>query len=414
MNHNAEVICVGSELLLGQILNTNAQFLATELAQLGIPHYLQTVVGDNEARIHQVLAQATQRTGVLIFTGGLGPTADDLTHESLASFFGVPMTEQPGLWEDLVAKLTVRGRPPTPTQRKQCAIPQGATVLPNPWGTAVGILWEAQPGLHILTFPGVPREMHAMWRETAVPYLQGLGWGAQVFASETLRFWGISEAALAEKVAPLLQGGNPTVAPYAKQGEVHLRVTAAAPNVAMAQALMDPVIREIQQIAGADYFGKNETTLAAVVGELLTSHGQTLALAETCTGGLVGQLITSVPGSSRYFLGGVLAYDNRIKATFLGVDPHLLNEVGAVSPEVALQMAQGVRDQFHSDWGLALTGISGPGGGTAAKPVGLVYMALVGPKGGITQERRFWPNHGREFIRWLTAHSALDWLRRQW
>jgi len=408
----AEVICVGSELLLGQILNTNAQYLAVELAALGIPHHFQTVVGDNEARIHEVLRVAESRATVLILTGGLGPTPDDLTHEALASYFGVPMVEQPGLWTELVAKFTARGRIATAIQRKQCCLPEGAEVLPNPWGTAVGLCWQVRPDLQILTFPGVPQEMTRMWQATAVPYLKNLGWGNQIIVSELMRFWGVGEAIMAQKVQHLLARINPTVAPYASQGEVHLRVTACAGDRAAAEVLMAPVIAEIRQLAGSDYFGSGETTLAQVVGDQLTSLGQTLAIAESCTGGLLGQRLTDRPGSSAYFKGGIIAYEDALKTQLLDVAPELLKVEGAVSAPVALAMAQGVRQRLASDWGIGISGVAGPGGGTATKPVGLVHIAVVGPGTSAQEEYRFGTHQSRSFIRWLTVHSALDGLRR--
>ncbi|WP_287127966.1 competence/damage-inducible protein A [Candidatus Cyanaurora vandensis] len=413
MNRNAEVLCVGTELLLGQILNTNAQYLANELARLGIPHYFQTVVGDNKTRLHQALRVAEDRAGVLVLTGGLGPTPDDLTHESLASYFGVPLVEPPGLWADLQAKFQSRGRVATVIQRKQCQLPRGARVLPNSWGTAVGVCWEAKPGLHILTFPGVPQEMTRMWQATAVPYLQNLGWGQQVITSRLLRFWGVGEATLAQRVQHLLGGENPTVAPYAQGGEVQLRVTACAANEAAAHVLMAPVISELKTLAGLDYFGMGEETLPGAVGALLTQHGQTVAVAESCTGGLVGQLLSGVVGSSHYFQGGVIAYADKVKTDLLGVDAQLITQVGAVSPGVAQQMALGVQQLLGSDWGLGLTGISGPGGGTASKPVGLVYLALVQGSSLSQREYRFGSNQSRDFIRRLSAYSALDVLRRE-
>ena len=210
---SAEIICVGTELLLGDILNSNAQFLAQALAQLGIAHYYQTVVGDNPARIKSVVNQAGDRSQLLIFTGGLGPTPDDLTHETLAACFNVPLIEHPEILADITHKFAQRGRVFTENNRKQALLPEGALVLTNESGSAPGIIWQPRPGLTILTFPGVPAEMQRMWRDVAVPYLQSQGWGQTTIYSRTLRFWGISESALAEKVNPFFDRQNPTVAP---------------------------------------------------------------------------------------------------------------------------------------------------------------------------------------------------------
>ncbi len=250
---SAEVICIGTELLLGDILNTNCQYLAQELASLGIPHYFQTVVGDNIARIHQVLNTAINRSSILIFTGGLGPTPDDLTTETIASFFDTPLYEDSTIIEDISRKFASVGREMTPSNRKQALIPQGATSLPNPTGTAPGIIWQPKEGLTIMTFPGVPSEMRRMWGDTAVPFLKDQGWGTSSIYSEMMRFRGIGESALAEKVVHLFDSENPTVAPYAGKGEVRLRVAAKANSQHEAEALIEPVATEVKNIAGLDY-----------------------------------------------------------------------------------------------------------------------------------------------------------------
>ncbi|MEQ9487009.1 competence/damage-inducible protein A [Coleofasciculus sp. F4-SAH-05] len=411
---SAEIICVGTELLLGDILNTNAQFLALELANLGIPHYYQTVVGDNPSRLKQVLAIACDRSAILIFTGGLGPTPDDLTTETLADFFGVPLIEQFDIIEDIARKFAERGRQMTPSNRKQALIPEGAKVLPNPKGTAPGIIWQPRPGLTILTFPGVPSEMQRMWRETAVPYLKSQGWGQQIIYSQTLRFWGIGESALAEKVASFLDLTNPTVAPYASQGEVRLRVSARASSQDEAIHQIDPVVKQLKQIAGADYFGSDADTLASVVGQQLGEAHQTVSVAESCTGGGVGSLLTAVPGSSDYFNGGIISYSNDVKVSLLGVKSSDLDKWGAVSKQVAKQMALGVRSRLTTDWGVSITGIAGPGGGNESKPVGLVYIGLATPDDRV---ECFKYNLGRDrdraSVRHWSACYALDQLRRR-
>lgn len=280
----AEIICVGTELLLGDILNKNAQYLAQQLASLGIPHYYQTVVGDNTERLKQIIKIASDRSNVLIFTGGLGPTPDDLTTETLADFFGVPLVEKPEILEDIAQKYAVRGRVMTPSNRKQALIPEGAEVLPNSSGTAPGIIWSPISNLHILTFPGVPSEMQRMWQD-AVPYLKNLGFGQEIIYSRTLKFWGIAESALAEKASAFLNLPNPTVAPYASRGEVKLRVSAKANSQAEAEQLIAPIEQQLQAIAGLNYYGQDEDSLASVVGQLLQREDATLSVAESCTGG---------------------------------------------------------------------------------------------------------------------------------
>lgn len=413
-NRSAEVISVGTELLLGEILNTNAQFLAQQLAQLGVPHYYQTVVGDNPLRIQKAVAIACERSRLLIFTGGLGPTPDDLTTETLAELFGVPLIERPETLEDIAEKFARRGRTMTPSNRKQALLPQGAEILPNPTGSAPGMIWQPRAELTILTFPGVPSEMKEMWRQTAVPYLLDQGWGKEIIYSQTLRFWGVAESTLAEKVAPLLQLDNPTVAPYAGNGEVRLRVSAKAPTAAAAESFIAPVAEQIRSIAGTDYYGADEDSLASVVGELLKARGQTVAVAESCTGGGLGHLITTISGSSAYFKGGVISYDNQVKLELLGVNSEDLAQQGAVSDVVAMQMAKGVRDRLKTTWGLSITGIAGPEGGTETKPVGLVYIGVAGPDQQVESfEFNYGVFRGREFTRWLSACTALDLLRRK-
>ncbi|MEM9512958.1 MAG: competence/damage-inducible protein A [Cyanobacteria bacterium P01_E01_bin.48] len=409
----AEIICIGTELLLGEILNSNAQYLASELAALGIPHHYQTVVGDNIPRIHQVLELARQRSQIVLFTGGLGPTPDDLTHEAIASFFETPLVEDLQLLTEIERKFAERGRVMSPSNRKQAFLPQGASALPNPVGSAPGAIWEPEPDLLLLTFPGVPREMHRMWTDTAIPTLRSRGWGREIFHSQVLRFWGTSESGLAEQLGELFDSQNPTVAPYAGKGEVRIRVTARAETAEAARALMAPIVKQIQQIGGSHYYGSDDDTLASVVGDLLQQSKTRVALAETCTGGWVGQQLTAIPGSSAYFAGSVVAYDNAVKESVLDVDKETAIKHGSVSAEVVTQMALGVKRALQSDWSVAISGIAGPGGGSEEKPVGLTYVAIARPDGSVeTSERRFGARRGREWVRWLASQSALDCLRR--
>lgn len=411
---SVEIICVGTELLLGDIVNGNAQYLAQQLAQLGIPHYYQTVVGDNPERLKQVIEIASQRAKILIFSGGLGPTPDDLTCETIADFFGSPLREHSEIIEDITQKYAQRGRVMTPSNRKQALIPQGAEILPNPTGTAPGIIWQPRSGLTIFTFPGVPSEMQRMWTQTALPFLKSQGWGQEIIYSRMLKFWGIAESALAEKVVAYLNLPNPTVAPYASKGEVKLRVSARAASEKQAQDLIAPIEQQIKDIAGVDYYGADDDTLASVVGQLLRTAKETLSVAESCTGGGLGQMLTEISGSSDYFWGGVISYDNSVKVNVLGVNPEDLAKFGAVSSVVAEQMALGVQSRLSTAWGLSITGIAGPTGGTEIKPVGLVYIGLAGPNGEVESfEYRFGAMRGRSLIRHVSACTSLDKLRRK-
>jgi nicotinamide-nucleotide amidase len=413
MTQSAEIICVGTELLLGEILNSNAQFLAQELAKLGIPHFFQTVVGDNTVRLKQVIALACQRSSLLIFTGGLGPTPDDLTTAAIADFFETPLVEDPAIWAGIEQKFTVRGIVPSPSNQKQALLPKGAEALPNPVGTAPGLIWKPRAGLTILTFPGVPRELYAMWAETAVPFLQHEGWGTDRIYSRNMRFWGIPESNLAEKVAPFLTQESPTVAPYAGRGEARLRLSIRSASQTEAEQALDNLQQQIQALCGLDYYGTDDDTLATVAGKLLTQYGQTVSVAESCTGGGLGQKLTDIPGSSSYFWGGVIAYDNRVKRQLLNVDAQTLETQGAVSALVAEQMAVGIQRLLGTTWGISITGIAGPGGGSETKPIGLVYIGLAGPEGKVVhKECNMGAGRGRDWIRDVSASHALDFLRR--
>ena len=409
----AEVLCVGSELLLGNITNGNARWIAEQLAALGVPHQRQMVVGDNRERLMAEVRQAAGRCRVLITTGGLGPTPDDLTTEAIAAAFETPLVEDPEIWAEIQARLSARGRICSPSNRRQAFLPKGAAVLPNPTGTAPGMIWSPVPGFTVLTFPGVPSEMKAMWQQTAAPWLRQSGLAAGVFASRMLRFWGVSESALAEEMADLLEQANPTVAPYAGAGEVKLRITARAEHQADAEALLLPVEREIRRRTGQSCFGVDEQSLAEVVLQQLRLRGQTVAVAESCTGGGLGAALAAVPGASDVFLGGVIAYANGVKQGLLGVPAELLLAHGAVSDPVAQSMAEGARRVTGADWGLAITGVAGPGGGSDEKPVGLVHLAIAGPDGCSSEGVRFGTSRGRTWIQTLSAGEALNRLRLQ-
>ncbi|MEI6030558.1 MAG: competence/damage-inducible protein A [Synechococcaceae cyanobacterium ELA739] len=407
----AEILCVGTELLLGNIVNSNARWLAEQLASLGIPHHRQQVVGDHRERLIAAVQSASRRCRLLITTGGLGPTPDDLTTEAIAAAFDTPLQERPEVWADIQAKSATRGRLPSPELRRQALLPVGATLLPNPTGTAPGMIWSPRPGFTVLTFPGVPSEMKAMWRATAAAWLRQSGLAEGVFASRILRFWGVGESSLARQVEDLLAQTNPTVAPYAGAGEVTLRLTAAAPDQAAAEALLDPLEAEVRARTGSSCFGGDGDSLASVVLAGLRQRGQSLAVAESCTGGGLGAALAAVPGASDVFLGGVIAYANAVKTQLLGVPAELLREHGAVSDPVARAMAEGVQRLTGSTWALAVSGIAGPGGGSAEKPVGLVHLALAGPRGCTSEGVRFGASPGRSWIQTLSIGESLNRLR---
>ncbi len=413
----AEILCIGTELLLGNITNGNARWLAEQLAALGIPHHRQSVVGDNRERLMAEVREAAGRCRVLITTGGLGPTPDDLTTRTLAAAFDTPLVEHPEIWAEIQARISARGRVCSPSNRQQAFLPQGAQVLPNPTGTAPGMIWTPpagagiQPGFTVLTFPGVPSEMEAMWHASAEPWLRATGLAEGVFASRMLRFWGVAESTLADQVADLLESDNPTLAPYAGAGEVKLRLTARAASRAEAEALLVPLEAEIRSRTGTACFGFDDDSLASVVLEQLRRRGETVAVAESCTGGGLGAALAAVPGASDVFLGGVIAYANAVKQCLLGVPAALLESHGAVSDSVATAMAEGARRATGATWAIAVTGIAGPGGGSIVKPVGLVHLAIAGPDGCSSEGVRFGSSRGRAWIQRLTAGEALHRLR---
>ena len=406
-----EILCVGTELLLGNILNGNARWLSEELASLGLPHFRQTVVGDNRDRLIALVQEIAQRSSVLIVTGGLGPTPDDLTTEAIAAAFSVPLEERADVWSDIQDKAHSRGRTPGPETRRQALLPLGAEVLWNPTGTAPGMIWTPVPGFTVLTFPGVPSEMKAMWKAMAAPWFRSSGLSKGVFVSRLLHFWGIGESTLAEQVSDLLEGVNPTVAPYAGRGEVKLRITACADEPAQAWKLVDQTEQELRRRTGNLCFGMDQESLASVVLKRLGQASQTLSVAESCTGGGLGAQLTEVPGASSVMLGGVISYANAIKRDLLAVSEQLLEQHGAVSAPVAEAMALGVRRLTGSDWALSVTGIAGPDGGTPEKPVGLVFVAVAGPDGCSSQRLRLGNTRGREWIRTVSAGEVLNALR---
>ncbi|MXW12760.1 MAG: competence/damage-inducible protein A [Synechococcus sp. SB0668_bin_13] len=409
----AEVLCVGSELLLGNILNSNVRWLAEALAALGIPHFRQTVVGDNSQRLQEAVREASRRCRLLVTTGGLGPTTDDLTTQAIANCFGQPLELREDVWATITARYRTRGQPIPDSNRKQALLPRGATVIPNPTGTAPGMIWEPQPDFVILTFPGVPTELHAMWRQTAVPWLRQQPYGRGVVMSRILRFWGVSESRLAEAAAADLNQANPTVAPYAGTGEVKLRITACAETGQGAEALIAPTEARLMNLGGSSYYGRDDDSLASVVLNLLMERHQTVATAESCTGGGVAAALTAVPGSSAVVLGGIVAYANAVKHKLLGVAATDLERHGAVSTPVAKAMAAGARHRLGADWGVAVTGVAGPGGGSADKPVGLVVFAVANAQGAVAVTQRFGSSRGRHWIQSVSVGASLDLLRRR-
>ena len=372
----AEIICVGTELLLGDILNTNAQFLSRELAELGISVMHQHVIGDNPARLKELVLQAKSRSDLLVFSGGLGPTEDDLTKETVAEAFGDTLAFDEGEWKKIIDFFARTNRRPTPNNRKQAMCPTVGHKLINDHGTAPGAWFEDADGHCAALMPGVPREMKAMWAEQVRPML--LKRQNCTIHSRTLRVLG-GESAIASKVAPLFEAANPTAAIYCKTGECEIRVTAREATEQAAEAACNARIAEFKEILGAAAYDVDVPALEYTVVRALREHHLHAATAESCTGGNIAARFTAMPGASAYFLCGVVSYSNASKHDILGVDPEVIARHGAVSEEVARRMAEGARRISGADYAIATTGIAGPAGGSAEKPVGTVWIAVATP-----------------------------------
>ena len=403
-----EILSVGTELLLGDILDTNAQFLSRELAARGISVLRRTTVGDNAGRLRAALTAALDAADVVLITGGLGPTADDITRDVACETMGFPLQTDPEIAAGLRAFFAGRGMDMPEENLRQAQIPIGGTVFPNPNGTAPGIGLK-KDGKCVVLLPGPPREMRPMFLESAVPFLKDYTDG--VIVSHTVRTIGIGESAMAHAVADLLESGNPTVAPYAKTGEALLRVTARAQDPAAAQALCEPVLDEIRRRLGEKVYGLDLNGVEEAVVALLKAQNKTIATAESCTAGLIPKRITDVPGASTVFQFGAVTYSNEYKEKILGVRRETLERFGAVSAQTAREMAAGIRRLTGADLGISVTGIAGPGSDGTNKPVGLCYIALDAADAQLCEELNTGRND-REFNRFYNASHALDLARR--
>jgi nicotinamide-nucleotide amidase len=407
-----EIIAVGTELLMGQTLNTNARDIARELSTLGVGVYHQAVVGDNEGRLAETFRQALDRSDLIILTGGLGPTEDDLTRETVAKVLGLPL-EKNEAWERRMEDFFKRlQRPMVEINRRQAMVPRGGRLLPNERGTAPGIFLERE-GKTIVLLPGPPRELLPLFKEQVVPLLRerlkDCG-DLAVLQSKILRVVGLGESALVEIIKDVLaQQNNPTIAPVAKGSEVHLRITARASSGEQAVALIERVVGQLRDLLGEYLYGEDDEELELAVARLLWEKEKTLALAESCSGGLLSHRLTNIPGSSTYFLAGLVTYSNEAKMQLLGVEAKVLEAKGAVSAEVATQMASGVRRLCKADIGIGITGIAGPGGDTPQKPVGLTFIALNAESIDYVRRYEFWGS--RQDIKERATQTALSLLR---
>lgn len=409
MPHQAEILAVGTELLLGSIANTNAQFLSELLASAGIDVLYHTAVGDNPRRLRQAVEIARGRCDLLVFTGGLGPTYDDMTKETVAEAFGLALEYHPEVMEEIQRYFDhVFHRPMPACNRRQAMLPQGCTVLHNPVGTAPGCIFTVD-GVTAVLLPGVPHECRYLAEHALLPWLQGCSGG--VICSHDLHVFGLTEPRVQELLGDLMdRAENPSLAPYAKPGEVMLRLTAKGESPQDCQERMAPLFRDVRSRLGDCLYGVDVSSLEEVVITRLRQKGLTLSAAESCTGGLIAKRLTDVPGASAVFLGGVVSYTNAVKAGVLGVPRDLLEQYGAVSEPAARAMAEGVRRLTGSDLAVSVTGLAGPDGDDRGNPVGTVYLGLSLP--GETLVRRLALGGDRPRIRLLAASTALDMIRR--
>ena len=403
----AEIFCIGTEVLIGDIVNTNAAYIARRLSESGINVYYHSVCGDNNGRMKECLDLALSRSDLVITTGGLGPTYDDITKEMVAEKFGLPLILNEEILERLTGYFEKSGRVMTGNNKKQAYIPEGAHVFSNLFGTADGIA-VTKDNKTVIMLPGPPREMKPMLDNQVIPYLAANT--DHILVSSNVSIFGMGESSVENALADLMKTStNPTVAPYCGNGEVRLRVTASGKDEKEARALIAPVVDKIKEVIGSFVYGVDVPSIESVVVEKLKERHMTVAFAESCTGGLISKRITDVPGASEVFGFGFCTYANEAKMKILGVKEETLAAHGAVSEETASEMAQGALKVSGADIAVAVTGIAGPGGGTPEKPVGLVYMG-VATKDGVTVKKLLLAQHkghDRDFVRTLTANNAF-------
>ena len=404
----AEIIAVGTEILLGDIVNTNAQYLAKELAALGIEMYYQQVVGDNEERILHAFDEGFSRSDIIITSGGLGPTTDDLTKEVAAKYFNKELLPDQNSIEAIKEYFLSIGKNMAENNLKQGFIPEGAIVLKNNNGTAPGVIIEEDKKIMII-LPGPPKELKPMFEESVRPYLERRT--DSILVSKMVKILGIGESSVAEEIKDLIENQtNPTIAPYAKEVGVALRLTAKAKNEEEALELIKPVEDEIKRRLGNNVYATEDISIEEVVAKLLIEKNLTISTAESCTGGMIASTLINYPGISQVFLEGAVTYSNEAKHNRLGVKNDTLDKYGAVSEETAIEMAVGIAKTAGTNVSIVTTGIAGPGGGTEEKPVGLVYIGVY-VNGEVKVQRCIFKGN-RETTRLQATIKGLDMLRR--
>ena len=406
----AEIVTIGDELLIGQVIDTNSAWIGQRLNELGIRVHQRTAVSDDEQHILTALKEAQSRADLILITGGLGPTKDDITKYTLCKFFksNLRFDEQTFLHVEKLFK--ARGRPVTAVNRKQAEVPEKCDVIPNAIGTAPG-MWFDHKGKVFVSMPGVPVEMKSMMEQTILPKLKSI-FSEGAIVHKTMLTQGIGESNLSDLIEPweLSLPKHMKLAYLPGAGMVRLRITATGKNDPGLMAEVESEAEKLHAIAGEFIYGYEEDSLEKITARLLTEKKMTICTAESCTGGYVASRIVSVPGSSNYYVGSVIAYDNRVKVEELNVPSELIEKHGAVSEEVAVAMAQHAREKFHTDFAIACSGIAGPDGGTASKPVGTVFLAIAHPKGTFSQ--RLLMGNIREWVIHQTALHALNNLRK--
>ena len=408
---SAEILCVGTEILLGDIVNTNATFLSRMLAELGISVYRHTAVGDNSKRLSLALEDALAHADLVITSGGLGPTYDDLTKETVANYFGRSLYLHEESLNTIRSYFSRTGRTMTKNNEKQAMMPEGAIVFPNHYGTAPALaLCDEATNKTVIMLPGPPGELHPIFREEVLPYLKKRR--DHVLVSRNVHIFGMGESAVEDKLQDMMtKASNPTIAPYCKEGEVRLRVTASADSEENARLLCNEAIQKICETeVGSVVYGIDVDSLENAVLQFLHKNHFTLSCAESCTGGLIAKRLTDIPGGSDVFFGGCVTYTNEIKHKLLGVSEEALATYGAVSAQVAMEMARGARERFGTTIAVSTTGIAGPGGGTEEIPVGTVYVGISTPRGESFRKLSLSPMRSREYIRLVSASNAFDMI----
>lgn len=403
----AEILSVGTELLMGQIANTDAQYISRRLSELGVTIYRHVTVGDNPARVKEALGEALSRADMVITTGGLGPTEDDLTKEMVAEYFGLPMElHQPSL-DEITSYMTRLGREMTPNNKKQAYFPAGSIIMPNLCGTAPGCIVE-QNGKAVAVLPGPPRELKDMFDRQLAPYLARRS-GMHI-ESKFLRVFGIGESMLETMLIDLFHSDNPTLALYCGAGEVQARISARAETVEEALALIEPTENEIKRRVGDALYGYGvDNSMPNAVLALLRERGQTVCFAESCTGGRMAASVIDCAGASNAVKESYITYSEEAKKRILGVNQSTLDEHTVVSAECAKEMAEGARRVSGADWAVSVTGVAGPDGGTPRTPVGTAFIAVAGPDGTTVNEFHFRGN--RDWVRTLAVSNGLNLLR---